>query len=46
MFPTFAEWRRYRRAERELEAMSDRELTDLGIARPDIPRAVRGGILR
>ena len=38
----FARRRAYRRAERELEAMSDRELSDLGIFRADIPRVVRG----
>ena len=34
---------RQRRAMRELDAMDDRELADLGIARVDIPRAVREG---
>ena len=42
MLPSFREWRRLRRAERELDAMSDRDLNDLGIARVDIPDAVRG----
>jgi len=32
-----------RRAERELQNLSDRELDDLAIARVDIPRAVRQG---
>ena len=30
------EWRRYRASVRELSALTDRELTDLGIARADI----------
>ena len=34
--------RLYRRAESELQAMSDRELADLGIFRSDIPQVVRG----
>ena len=34
---------RQRRAVRELQAMDDRELDDLAIARADIPRVVREG---
>ena len=33
----FAAWRRYRDAVRELTALSDRELEDIGIRRGDIP---------
>ena len=40
--PSYLEWRRLRRAERELEAHSDRDLADLGLRRCDIPAAVRG----
>ena len=32
----FAAWRRYREAVRELSALSDRELADIGIRRGDI----------
>lgn len=46
MLPTFQEWRRYRRAERELERFSDRDLADLGIRRDDIPAVVRGRLPR
>ena len=42
MLPSLRDWRRFRQAERELASMTDRELTDLGIARADIPDAVRG----
>lgn len=38
--------RELRRAERELQAMSDRELSELGIARSDIRRAVNGEPVR
>ena len=38
--------RQLRQAERELAAMSDRELFELGIARTDIRRAVNGDIER
>lgn len=37
----FREWRRYRRAVDELSRLSDRELSDVGIARVDIPRVLR-----
>ena len=33
----FAAWRRYRDAVRELSQLSDRELTDIGVRRGDIP---------
>ena len=32
----FSAWRRYREAVRELAALSDRELADIGIRRGDI----------
>ncbi len=35
------EWRSYRRTIRELSALSNRELTDLGISRSDIPFIAR-----
>ena len=38
--------RELRQAERELAAMSDRELFELGIARTDIRRAVNGDVVR
>ena len=34
---SFREWRMYRETVSELSRMSDRELSDLGIARGDIP---------
>lgn len=37
-----AAWRRYRDAVRELSAMTDRELTDIGIRRGDIPYIASG----
>lgn len=40
--PSLTEWRRHRRAARELHAMSDRDLADLGVFRCDIERVVRG----
>jgi uncharacterized protein YjiS (DUF1127 family) len=39
----FNEWREYRRAVNELNALSNRELDDLGISRGDIRRVVRNG---
>jgi uncharacterized protein YjiS (DUF1127 family) len=35
------EWRSYRRTVRELSALSNRELNDLGINRADIPFIAR-----
>ena len=35
-----------RKARRELNAMTDRELSDLGIARAEIPAVLRGEINR
>jgi uncharacterized protein YjiS (DUF1127 family) len=39
----FKEWRSYRRTVRELSALSNRELADLGINRADIPFVARRG---
>lgn len=46
MIPSYLEWRRVRRAERRLEAMSERDLTDIGLTRAEIPLAVRGELRR
>jgi uncharacterized protein YjiS (DUF1127 family) len=37
----YAKWQRYNRTVSELEALSNRELADLGIARGDIYRVAR-----
>lgn len=37
----YAKWQRYSRTVSELEALSNRELADLGIARSDIGRIAR-----
>ena len=42
MLNFIASWRREREAVRELSRLSDRELTDLGIARADIRAVVEG----
>lgn len=34
----FREWKRYNRSVSELNRLGDRELTDIGISRSDIPR--------
>ena len=34
-------WRRIRRARRELDALSDRELAEIGLLRSDAPRLAR-----
>ena len=39
----FNQWREYRRAVNELNALSNRELDDLGITRGEITRVVRNG---
>jgi Uncharacterized conserved small protein len=38
---SFREWRLYRQTVSELSRMSDRELSDLGISRGDIPFVAR-----
>ena len=37
----YSTWKRYTRTLQELESLSNRELTDLGISRVDIPRLAR-----
>ena len=37
----YSTWKRYTRTLQELESLSNRELTDLGISRIDIPRLAR-----
>jgi uncharacterized protein YjiS (DUF1127 family) len=37
----FKDWRSYRRTIAELSALSNRELSDLGISRSDIPFVAR-----
>ena len=37
----YSTWKRYTRNLQELESLSNRELTDLGISRIDIPRLAR-----
>ena len=37
----YSTWKRYTRTVQELESLSNRELTDLGISRVDIPRLAR-----
>ncbi|MFN4141136.1 DUF1127 domain-containing protein [Aestuariivirga sp.] len=37
----YASWKRYSRTVKELEALSNRELADLGISRSDIIRLAR-----
>ena len=41
---SFNNWRKYRQTCNELGRMSDRELTDLGIGRADIPYVARQAI--
>lgn len=38
---SYANWRRYRETCHELNRLSHRELSDLGIARTDIPAVAR-----
>ena len=42
-FTAFGDWRRARAAERELRALPDHILDDLGLGRGDILNAVRNG---
>lgn len=41
VYSRYQRWRRYRQTVRELQALSGRELTDLGILRADIGRLAR-----
>ena len=41
---TYNNWRRYRETVNELNRLSPRELTDLGISRADIPSLARRAI--
>lgn len=41
---SFANWRKYRQTVVELDRMTNRELTDLGIARNDIHRVARQAV--
>ena len=40
----YTTWKRYTRTLQELEALSSRELADLGISRADIPRLAREAV--
>ena len=42
MIGSYRKWRNYRRTVAELNALSNRELDDLGINRGDIPFIARG----
>lgn len=37
----YSTWKRYSRTLQELDSLSNRDLTDLGISRADIPRLAR-----
>jgi uncharacterized protein YjiS (DUF1127 family) len=37
----YSTWKRYSRTVQELEALSSRDLADLGITRADLPRLAR-----
>lgn len=41
----YSQWQRYSRTVRELEALSNRDLADLGISRSDIGRVAREAVL-
>lgn len=41
---SFNNWRKYRQTVTELGRMTDRELSDLGIGRPDIRRIARDAV--
>jgi uncharacterized protein YjiS (DUF1127 family) len=41
LYGRYRRWRRYRETVRELQGLSSRELTDLGILPADIPRLAR-----
>jgi uncharacterized protein YjiS (DUF1127 family) len=38
-----SEWRKYTRTKKELYAMTDRDLADMGISRGDIPYVAKYG---
>jgi uncharacterized protein YjiS (DUF1127 family) len=40
---SFRQWRRSRETARQLAALTDRELSDIGLSRRDIPQAARRG---
>jgi uncharacterized protein YjiS (DUF1127 family) len=40
----YSTWKRYSRTVSELESLSNRELSDLGISRFDIPRLAREAV--
>lgn len=42
MFEFFSKWKKQRNTIRELNSLTDRELTDLGIHRSDIRKLVKG----
>ena len=41
----YSRWQRYSRTVKELEALSNRDLADLGIVRSDIGRIARESVL-
>ena len=41
ILPPLGDWRRRRRALRELETLTDRELSEMGLFRCDVPRVAR-----
>ena len=43
---SYQNWRRYRETCNELGRLSNRELTDLGISRSDIPFVARKSVVR
>jgi uncharacterized protein YjiS (DUF1127 family) len=40
---SFRQWRRSRETARQLAALTDRELSDIGLSRGDIPQSARRG---
>ncbi len=44
LFRSYNNWRRYRETVNELSHLSDRDLSDLGIARADIPHVARRNV--
>jgi uncharacterized protein YjiS (DUF1127 family) len=41
---SFQNWRRYRETTRQLHHLSDRSLSDMGVARADIRRVARAAV--